>query len=146
MTDTDMEAALDQELPAGWKPNEGDKLIGKVIGLSKGWSDYQEQYYPIIMIHDDETNTDVSVHAFHSALANRLMALKPEVGETIGIKMGPKVPLKRNPAQSVQTYTVKVKGRSEKIWEDMKDPRAAAATAATQAPVGAAQSDDDIPF
>lgn len=142
------EESLDQELAEGWRPEEGDKIIGKIVNMTKGWSDYQQQYYPIIVVHDEVTDRDVSVHAFHTALARRLIALKPRVGDRIGIKMGPKVPLKGNPKQSVQTYTCRVEGKQEDIWADIQDPRAVTdrsrgpAVPASEAPI----PDDDIPF
>lgn len=140
------EFGLNEELPEGWRPEEGSVLIGKVIGLTKGWSDYQQQYYPIVMVEDEATGKPVAVHAFHFVLMDRLTSLRPVLGERIGIKMGAKVPLKGNPKQTVQTYTVKVEGRTEDVWNEVKTPRTQAPAAQVNAPATAIESDDDIPF
>lgn len=133
------------DIPDGWRPEEGDIVLGKVLNLQTAWSDEKEDYYPIIII-DDEVKGPVSVHAFHAALLDRLSKLKPEVGERIGIKMGPKVPLKSNPNRSVQTYTVRVEGRSEQIWDKFPERRRGAAAPVQEELPDAETSDDDIPF
>lgn len=133
------------DLPEGWKPEPGDKVVGKVVGLQKGWSDYTDSYYPIVVIHDEVTDEPMTVHGFHFVLKDRLASLRPRLGERIGIKMGDKIPSKDG-KRSIQTYTVKIDGRTEDIWDDIKNPRTAAAAAQTNAPATAIESDDDIPF
>lgn len=140
------EFGLSDAIPEGWRPEEGSTIIGKVIGLTKGWSDQSMSNYPIVIIHDEITDKDVAVHGFHYVLRDRLGSLRPAVGERIGIKMGPKVPLKSNPSQSVQTYTVKIDGRSEDIWSDLPSPRQQRQLSTDDIPSTPAGSDDDIPF
>jgi hypothetical protein len=138
------------ELPEGWRPDEGSTIIGPVTELTTGWSDQQQSYYPIVVIHDELTDKDIAVHCFHFALKEKVTTLRPTVGERIGIRMGAKVPLKSNPSRSVQTYTVKIDGRTEDIWDKVDNPRVAAPAAQTQGRLvdvePDAQSDDDIPF
>jgi len=159
--ETDAQAAaefgLSDALPEGWRPEDGSLIIGRITRLTKGWSDQRQEFYPILVIHDELTDKDVAVHGFHFVLLDRLTALRPQEGERIGIKMGPKVPLKSNPNRSVQTYTVKVEGRSEDVWGDITNPRTANTTQSVvkvqgtgsrqeEIPVADAHSDDDIPF
>lgn len=142
------EFGLSDALPEGWRPTEGSVLIGNVVGLTKGWSDYQQSFYPIVIVHDELSGKDIAVHGFHFVMMDRLTALRPQVGERIGFKMGPKVPLKSNPKQSVQTYTVKIEGRTEDIWDDIQSPRANAPAAQAQARVTDVETgdSDEIPF
>lgn len=133
------------DIPDGWRPEEGDIILGKVLSLSTGWSDEKEAYYPILVIEDEISGKPVAVHAFHAALLDRLSKLKPEQGERVGIKMGPKVPLKSNPNRTVQTYTVKVDGRTEQIWDQFAPRRRGTAPVQEELP-DATGSDDDIPF
>lgn len=133
------------DIPDGWRPEPGSMAIGKVIGLQKGWSDQSESFYPIVVIEDELTGNALSIHGFHFVLKDRLAALRPALGERIGIKMGDKVPSKDG-RRSIQTYTVKVDGRTEDIWDDIQSPRTQAAAAQTNAPATSVESDDDIPF
>lgn len=137
---------LDAGDAPGWRPEEGSIIIGEVIGLSKGWSEQGEKFYPIITIKDEATGEAVAVHGFHFVLQDRLSAVRPRVGERIGIKMGEKIKT-QDGRRTVQTYTVKVDGRTEDIWSDIKSPRVAKAQASSQAAVPVSQvADDDIPF
>jgi hypothetical protein len=138
--------SLDQDLAPGWKPVEGDVVVGKVTALTRGWSDYTQSYYPILTIHDEASNEDVSVHAFHTALRSRLEALRPSIGDRVGIKMGPKLPLKNRPSQTVQTYTVKVEGKTEDVWGNLDKPKTTASRVQQDAPASEVQDDSDIPF
>lgn len=146
----------------GWKPEENDLLIGRVVDLSTGWSDYKNAYYPIVTIQPDledcvpnPPNTDaepgspIAVHGFQFVLEDKFTALRPAQGERIAIKMGPQIPTKDG-KRTVQTYTVKM-DRTEDIWDKVKSPRAAAEQAPTRSaqqsiPVTDVSSDDDIPF
>lgn len=140
----------------GWKPEEGDLLIGTVSGLSKGWSDYKQGFYPIVTITPEldkcnpEPRSDslpgepIAVHGFQFVLEDRFSSLKPMPGERIGIKVGPKVPTKDG-KRTVQTYTVKME-RTEDIWSEIQNPRLAKQTV-QGTPVTQQQiTDDDIPF
>ena len=142
---------------AGWKPEEGDVLVGVVSGLSKGWSDYKNGFYPIVTItpdlerctpnpprSDTEPGAAIAVHGFQFVLEDRFTALKPMPGERIGIKVGPKIPTKDG-KRTVQTYTVKM-DRTEDIWQDIRNPRLAAQTVQGTPVTQQQLTDDDIPF
>lgn len=133
------------DIPEGWRPEEGSKIVGKVIGVQKGWSDQGESYYPIIIIDDELSGQKVSVHGFHFVLKDRLASLRPQLGERIGIKMGAKVPSKDG-RRSIQLYTVRIDGRAEDIWDDIRSPRVQKQGTQTSVPVSAVDSDEDIPF
>lgn len=130
---------MSTELPEGWRPTEGSMLVGRIVSSTRGWSDQSQSYYPILVVNDESTGQDVSVHCFHAALQRRLAGLRPKNGERIAIKMGPKVAKKNNPAQTVQTYVAKIEGRDESVdWDDFK-PQGAPVVAAEQ-------GQEDLPF
>ena len=144
MSDLDNFDDVSTDIPEGWRPTEGSIIVGTVIRSTMGYSDQSEDYYPILIVHDERTDSDISVHAFHSVLKKRLAELKPNNGERIGIKMGAKVPLKSNPQRSVQTYVVKVEGRDESVdWDKIGQqavPKEAEEVSEEQA------KDEDLPF
>lgn len=129
-----------ESIPEGWRPKDGDVIIGTVQEVTKGWSDYTDTYYPIVVIKPDDGDA-VSVHAFHAVLRNRLTELRPVVGETLGIKYVGKQKSKDG-KRDVTVYIVKVEGRSGgNVWDEVEEtPRVAS-------PVGSdVPTDDDIPF
>lgn len=143
------EFGLSDAIPDGWRPEEGDLVIGRILALQAGWSEQQNRAYPILIVHDEVTDKDISVHGFHFVLMDRLTRLQPQVGERVGIRMGPKVPLKGDSTRSVQTYTVKVEGRSENIWSQIKNPRVQPQQTQLPVPTDVAATeavDEDIPF
>jgi hypothetical protein len=154
----DLVQGLETGEAPGWKPEEGDILVGIVVGLSKGWSDYKNGYYPIVTIQPDLDKCNpspprsdggaedpIAIHGFQFVLEDRFTALKPMPGETIGIKQGAKIPTKDG-KRSVQTYTVKM-DREEDIWREIQSPRAPIqATRQQELPISEVASDDDIPF
>ena len=159
MSSQDIAAAAEAGQAPGWKPEEGDLLVGTVVGLSRGWSDYLNGFYPIVTISpdqeqsrpypihsDSEEGQPVAVHCFQYVLMDRMTALRPESGELIAIKMGPKIPTKDG-KRSVQTYTVSM-NRDEDIWGDIASPRTQQPQVGrqTQLSVTDVTSDDDMPF
>lgn len=159
-----MSQSMEDNLAAGdapgWMPEEGDLLIGTVLRLSKGWSDYKQGFYPIITVQPDalrsspipRTKDDadyvgpIAIHGFQFVLEDKFTALRPAPGEVIGIKVGPKVPTKDG-KRTVATYTVQVEGRSEEIWDEIKGPRATTPVISPNAPVSeSVGQDEEIPF
>lgn len=129
------------DLPEGWRPEEGDVLVGTVLDVTKGWSDYTNDFYPIVVIQPKgKDKPAVSVHAFHAVLRNRLVELRPVAGETIGIKFGGVVKSKDG-KRDISTYNVKVEGRTADVWGDLGGTPREAATVVTRD-----AADDDIPF
>lgn len=136
---------LEQDYAEGWRPKDGDVIIGTVESLSRAWSDESESFYPIVTIVKDDGER-VAVHGFHLALRNQLRELKPKQGETIGIKMIGKVPLKNNPSRSIVKYNVKIKGRSADIWDSIPDDSKVVKSTAVATDEAADEKDEDIPF
>jgi hypothetical protein len=145
--DMDMDVAYAE----GWRPEPGDVVIGVITDLSNGWSDQTQTNYPIVTLHDEKTDKDVAVHAFHQVLRSKLNELRPKVGETIGIKFVEKRPTKDG-KREVSIYNVKVKGRSANIWDTPVMAPPPVPSVVTQSIDAVAPedegtgADDDIPF
>lgn len=81
--DEELAERLEEEYAEAWRPEPGEKLIGRVVSL-RTWSG-PFGAYPIVVV--EQTNgVQRSVHAFRQVLATELAAIRPEVGERIGIK------------------------------------------------------------
>ncbi len=149
----DLADSVDAGFAEGWRPEEGDKLVGKIVGLARGWSDQSESFYPIITIHDETLDKDVAVHCFHYVLKNRVTDLKPKIDERIGIKYDGTVPTKDG-KRTVAKYIVRVEGRDVDIWSQEAPPQQTAPVNSpgsggddTSLEQNAGESDDDdIPF
>lgn len=118
-----LEDRLDMDVEA-WRPNPGDKILGKVVLVSTREGDYGEYPYLEIDLGDEV----VAVHAFHSVLKNELARYQPKAGDTLGIKYKGKVDTKRNDVKTgkpVQFEGYKVVHESAKEehvapnWDDM---------------------------
>lgn len=156
----------------GWRPEPGDLIIGVVDDIDVGWSDFRGDY-PILTIRaGDGTKSanvapgqSVKLHCFHDVLYSRIMTLRPEPGETVGVQFHGKEPHKTKPNQTVSRYTFKVSGRTADaaaVYDRMgagrvarpAPQRQAQPSPATAADFGAGQTaaptaapaDDDIPF
>jgi hypothetical protein len=89
---------LDREFAPGWRPDEGDKVRGTVVGidLASRAAEYGGGEYPVVTIRlatghsartkDGLVTDEVALHAIHSALAGKFAALAPKVGDEIGVK------------------------------------------------------------
>jgi hypothetical protein len=130
---------LGADLAQGWRPQEGDKLVGVVVDLALGWSDYSSGNYPIITIHDDEKDEDVAVHCFHYVLDKKVKELKPEVGERVGVVYKGTVPSKDG-KRTISVYDFRVEGRGAKIW-DAPQPTPEPANVPTRGDL-----EEDIPY
>jgi hypothetical protein len=137
----DLSEQLGQDFAPGWRPQEGDKIIGQVIDLAQGWSDESESYYPIVTVHNEETDEDVAIHCFHFVLQKKMKELKPKVGERIGIIYKGKVPTKDG-KRTVAVYNVKIDGRTVDIWSDpIPEP-----VQNVQETLDTPEDDGDLPF
>lgn len=142
------------ENAAGWRPDEGAILVGRVVKVDLGWSDYTGSHYPIVTVQPDQGDP-VAVHAFHTALRARLTMLKPMAGEKIGFKYHGKRPTKDGRRQ-VATYTVKIEGRDADVWGALSaapptppagfTPRTVEDTPIPPTSELTPVEDDDIPF
>jgi hypothetical protein len=68
--------------PEAWKPDPGEKLVGKIIGLDTRETEYGE--YPIVTVLTAD-GRELAFHAFHTVARNELAKLEPDIGEQIGI-------------------------------------------------------------
>lgn len=150
----------------GWRPEAGDFLVGEVTDISRALNWNSDGYYPIVTIKvekgtsggNDVSDTLVAVHCFHAILANRMVELRPKVGETIGVKFvrGSEKPKKKGEKHTPAVYNVRIKGRSaDSIWDSMPSnlplksdiPESDVNSNAEDFIAGAVtQEDDDIPF
>ncbi|HVI79012.1 MAG TPA: hypothetical protein VM715_12785 [Candidatus Acidoferrum sp.] len=143
---------MNTDTPQGWRPEPGAILVGKVLELNAGWSDYHNSSYPIVVIADERNDgTPIAVHAFHQVLWRRLAQLKPKTGERIAIKYDGQTSSKDG-KRKISLYSVKIDGRSAEIdWNAMQPPGPAVATTPVvtqqdfQLPEGDTP-DDDMPF
>ena len=91
-------------LAPAWKPQDGDILLGKIVRLS--WNEEGKNgRYPIATLQLED-GSYVAVHAAAQAMRDKLLELKPKMGEGIafrsnGSKMG-----KNN--REYYSYTVQV--------------------------------------
>lgn len=128
--------------PEGWRPSPGDVLTGKVSEVGKGWSDYTDSFYPIVTIETDDGKF-VNVHCFHEILKQRMLDLRPTIGQEITITCGEKTKTKDG-KRSFVTYKVTVPGEDGSgVWDSLGAQPQRASRAATDVP---APDDDDIPF
>ena len=99
-----MATAMKQDTPAsppldlkrggeGWRPKPGAEVRGILRSINRGWSDWADNYYPILTIEQDDGKL-VDVHCFHAVLLNRVLTLKPNVGEYVGVKFHGQEPSK----------------------------------------------------
>lgn len=152
----------------GWRPEPGDLLVGTVVDLDIGWSDFRGEY-PILTIAPDKSQSKgkaadldaVKIHCFHDVLFSRVLTLRPAPGETVGIQFHGKQPHKSKPNQTVSRYTFKVAGRTadtgglyDRLGTGRTQRPAQPAAQSTGGFTPAAQEslpsksddDDDIPF
>jgi hypothetical protein len=143
-----LEDRLESGLPSAWRPDKEDPdiLIGKVVSIEQGTSDYEP--YPLIVIEQDD-GEEKAVHGFHTVLKNELIRQKPQPGERIGIKYLGEQPTKPGSKfKSFIGYRVKVdRQQAEFDWSKVgvvePDPEPAPQVEVT-VPAGAGE--DDIPF
>jgi hypothetical protein len=137
----------------GWRPNEGDQLVGVVISLDKGWSDYKNSFYPIVTLKSDD-GTVTNVHCFHAVLERRMLSLAPAIGDKLRITMQGKSRTKDG-KREVTNYTVESNRKQDSgaFWEGLGGSQSAPATARS-APVETedftqqelSAEDEPIPF
>lgn len=53
----------------GWRPEQGDKIAGKVVDITEGSGDYGE--YPLLVIQTPSGNL-TAVHCFHEVLRKEI--------------------------------------------------------------------------
>lgn len=85
--DAELQKKINIRSARGWKPTDGQTLIGTVAHIDRRSSDYGD--YPAITLaadtDDPEASEYIAVHAFHSTLKSALFDLKPKVGDRLAI-------------------------------------------------------------
>ena len=145
-----LEDRLESGLPSAWRPDQEDPpvIIGEVLEIQKGTSDYEP--YPLVIVRKDD-GEEKAVHGFHTVLKNELMRHRPQVGERIGIKYLGEQPTKPGSKfKSFIGYRVKMDRQAVEFdWNKIGQPEEEEAYAAIErepVTVPAGASDDDIPF
>jgi hypothetical protein len=100
--DENLAAALDRDFAPAWRPEPGDKLIGRVVELGERTTEYGT--YPIVTVQTDEGER-FAAHAIHTVLASQLAGKRPKVGERIGIVYRGKV---KGDEREYHSYRVEV--------------------------------------
>ena len=78
----DIEQQLDRQYAEAWRPEPGEKLIGRVTEIGAREGAYGT--YPIVTVKQDD-GSELALHAFHTVAMNELAAAKPQVGEQVAI-------------------------------------------------------------
>lgn len=101
--------AFDGTYPEPWIPaSAGDMIVGEVVRLTTGMdTQYRGGRYPIVVVHDEETDEDRSIHVFGTQMVSAF-AEAQENGMRPGVRIAVKyVGEKKNRAG---TYSYKVYG------------------------------------
>ena len=83
-----------------WKPNPGDQLVGRVIGVEMRENEYG--VYPLVLL-DLPGGPIALVHAFHTILRNAVERAGLDVGDTLAVRY-----LGRRGKNDMADYTVRV--------------------------------------
>lgn len=127
----------------GWRPNEGDVLSGKIVNITRGWSDWTNAYYPLLTIHDTARDSDIDLHCFHATLQERVMETRPKVGDEITVAYLGKRKSKDG-KRTIAIYQVTVPGATgAEVWDSLERQRGAHARAGEQ---GTVPDTDEPPF
>lgn len=154
MSTTSFEDRLEQGNAPAWRPDkeDADLLVGKVVTIDRGQSDYEP--YPILTIEKEDGTGEVAVHGFHTVLKNELVKQQPQVGERIGIKYLGEITSGQRPYigyrvkvdRTESTFSWATMGEPAASGEAAYDPRADGLEGAEPGTVPTDAQDDDIPF
>lgn len=97
---------LDVQGAEGWKPEEGDTIVGHIQNITASMPG-QYGIYPIVTLVTEEGEL-VNVHAFHTTLRNRLLEKRPKVGEKVAIRYNGRVQSKDRNRSPYYNYSVVV--------------------------------------
>ena len=69
----------------GWRPEEGETIKGRIIDLSRAWSDQGAgSWYPLVTIKAEDGKV-TNIHCFHHTLRTRLLDRQPKIGDRLEI-------------------------------------------------------------
>lgn len=111
---TEMLEALAVQGAAGWKPNEGDTIMGTIQSITAS-NPGQYGIYPIVTLLTQDGEI-VNVHAFHNTLRNRLLQQRPKIGEKVAIQYLGRVQSKDKNRSPYYNYAVVI-GDPTKVEE-----------------------------
>lgn len=103
---TDFMSQLDVQGAEGWKPNEGDTIVGTMQNITAS-NPGQYGIYPIVTLVTEEGEL-VNVHCFHQTLRNRLLEKRPRIGEKLAIRYNGRVQGKDKNRSAYYNYSVVV--------------------------------------
>lgn len=126
-----------------WRPEVGDVVEGEIVTLDNGYSNYGQ--YPIVTLRLAD-GSEVAIHAFHSALRNRLMDVKPSIGNTLAVKYFGEVDNKKGD-QKYYKYGVRSNAKQADFWGAAETPSPIAPPRGAVLP-SEQEADDgmDVPF
>jgi hypothetical protein len=78
-----------------WIPTPGTTMTARFIALRKGGIDSEYGVYPILTVEDAESGEFVSVHAFHTLLKNKILEMRPALGDVMTLHYEGTRPSKR---------------------------------------------------
>lgn len=84
-TPIDLDTLLDQDITA-WRPEVGDKLIGRVLNVEVAGQDSTFGAYPLLTVRRDGDGQLVNLHAFHGVIRKELARKGVGEGDRIGVK------------------------------------------------------------
>lgn len=119
---------MDAPAAEAWRPGEPqdypdhpNPLVGEIVEVSEGDGDYGS--YPILYIKD-EVGNEWRWHVYGSVAQNRIIALRPEVGDEIGVKFLGTEPSKVKGYAPYKNWKIvidkKGKAAAGPNWEAMK--------------------------
>lgn len=134
LRDATGELDLSRVTGEGWRPKEGDEIRGQLRTITRGWSDWQNAFYPILTIAKDGTGELVSLHCFHDVLLKQVLSLKPKIGEYVGCRFHGEEQTKDG-KRTVKLYTFAVQRDSEESdpYEGLTVPEPVTGTSAAVA-------------
>lgn len=95
----DLDSQLDAVTEA-WRPEPGEKLVGRVVELSEILGQYG--VYPLVVLRTKD-GSERAVHCFHSVIKAEIGRQKPAVGDMIAIKFLGKID-----GKDYESYKVRV--------------------------------------
>jgi|SRR5215469_10658589 len=139
---------MTEEEASGWRPVEGEKIEGKIIDLTRTWSDQSNSWYPIVVLKKGDGSV-VNVHCFHYTLRTRLLDRQPKIGDRLIIAFHGKRPTKDG-KRTVAIYSVETPDTqvdTKSFWKGMGAGQPATKpTKEEQLEIPEYDENDDIPF
>lgn len=113
--------------------NPGDMLVGKVVGFSKGFSEYGP--HPVVTIKSEDDGEQYSVHCMQTVLRNQMSEADPKPGDRIAVKYLGDSEAKsgKRAGKAYKDFKVRVHAPNRSFADVLGD-------------IAAREDDDDMPF